>query len=107
MASAQEILVASHNSNFEAIFLELNFEKAFDSVSWDFFFELLVARGFVQGWIGRIKACLLSGTSSILVNGKPVITFNVRRALDKGILSHLSLHSYCRYSHKNSFLSRW
>jgi len=33
VACAQEILAALHNSNIEAIFLKLDFEKAFDSVS--------------------------------------------------------------------------
>ena len=48
VACAQEIFAASNNSNLEAIFLKLDFEKAFDFVSWDFLFELLLARGFGQ-----------------------------------------------------------
>jgi len=36
VACAQEILVASHSSNLEAVFLKLDFEKAFGSISWDF-----------------------------------------------------------------------
>jgi len=30
---AHEILAASHNSNIDAVFLKLDFEKAFDSIS--------------------------------------------------------------------------
>ena len=65
------VLAASHNSNIETVFVKLDVEKAFDSVSWDFLFELLLAKGFGQWWIEWIKTCLLSGTSSILVNAKP------------------------------------
>jgi len=52
------------------VFLKLDFERAFDSVSWDFLFELLLARGLGQCWINWIKVYLLSETSSILVNEK-------------------------------------
>jgi len=44
VAYTREILAASHNSNIETIFLKLDFEKTFDSVSWDFLIELLLAR---------------------------------------------------------------
>jgi len=49
---ANEILAATHNSDIDAVFLKLDFEKAFDFISWDFLFELLLARGFGQQWIG-------------------------------------------------------
>ena len=44
VACAQEILTASHNFNFEVIFLMLDFKKAFDFISWDFLFKLLATR---------------------------------------------------------------
>ena len=81
---AQEILAASHNSNIETVFLKLDFVKAFDSVSWDSLFELLLARGFGYRWIGWIKTCLLSGTSSILVIGKPGKYIQCRKGLRQG-----------------------
>ena len=70
VACAHEIIAATHNYDIEAVFLKLDFEKAFDSVSLDFLFELLRARRFGQWWIDWINICLFSGTSSILVNGK-------------------------------------
>ena len=84
MACANEILAATRNSDIEAVFLKLDFEKAFDSVSWDFLFELLLARGFGQCWIGWNKVCLLFGTSSILVNGKSSNYIQCRKGLRQG-----------------------
>jgi len=38
--------LASHNSKIEVVILKLDFEKAFEFISWDFLFELRVTRGF-------------------------------------------------------------
>jgi len=81
---AHEVLAASHYFDIEAVFLKLDFEKAFESVSWDFLFELLLARGFEQRRISWIKACLLSGISSILVNENPENYIQCRKGLRQG-----------------------
>jgi len=84
VACAHEIIAATHNYDIEAVFLKLDFEKAFDSVSLDFLFELLRARRFGQWWIDWINICLFSGTSSILVNGKPGNYIKCRKGLQQG-----------------------
>ena len=84
VACANEILVIFHGSNIEAVFLKLDFEKTFNSVSWGFLFKLLLVRGFGHRWLGVIKACLLSGTSSILINGKPSNYIQCRRGISQG-----------------------
>ena len=84
MACAHEIIVTMHDSDLEAVFLKLDFKKAFDSVSWDFLFELLNARKFGQRWIDWIKVCLLSGTSFTLVNEKPGNYIKYRKGLRQG-----------------------
>ena len=73
-----------HGSNIEAVLLKLDFGKAFDLMNWDFLFELLLARGFGHWWIGWIKACLLFGTSSTLVNRKLGKYIQCRRELRQG-----------------------
>jgi len=84
MACAHEILAASHITNIEAIFLKLDFEKAFNSVGWDFLIELLATRGFGPRCIGWIKTCLLSERSSILVNGKSGIYIHCGKDFREG-----------------------
>jgi len=65
-----------------------------------------VARGFGHRWIGWIKACLLSGASFILVNGKSSNYIQHRKGLRQGNPLPLPLHSCRWHSHKNSFTSR-
>ena len=48
--------------------LKLDYEKAYDRVSWDFLFEMLSSRGFGQKWISWIKTTLLQSTFSVRIN---------------------------------------
>ncbi|GJY96332.1 RNA-directed DNA polymerase, eukaryota, reverse transcriptase zinc-binding domain protein [Tanacetum coccineum] len=48
---------------------KIDFEKAFDSISWDFLLRVMHFMGFSDNWIKWISGCLNSATSSILING--------------------------------------
>ncbi|GKF15214.1 RNA-directed DNA polymerase, eukaryota, reverse transcriptase zinc-binding domain protein, partial [Tanacetum coccineum] len=63
---------------------KIDFEKAFDSVSWDFIFQVLQFMGFGQLWISWIRGCLFSARTSILVNGSPSREFSLHRGLRQG-----------------------
>ncbi|GJV69249.1 RNA-directed DNA polymerase, eukaryota [Tanacetum coccineum] len=63
---------------------KIDFEKAFDSVSWDFIFQILQFMGFGQLWISWIRGCLISSRASVLVNGSPSREFNLHRGLRQG-----------------------
>nr|GFB10071.1 RNA-directed DNA polymerase, eukaryota [Tanacetum cinerariifolium] len=47
----------------------VDFEKAFDSVKWDYLDETLKAFGFGLKWHNWISSCLNNATGSVLVNG--------------------------------------
>ncbi|GKC36210.1 RNA-directed DNA polymerase, eukaryota, reverse transcriptase zinc-binding domain protein [Tanacetum coccineum] len=63
------------------LLFKVNFEKAFDSVSWRYLDFMLCNLGFGLTWRSWIKACLESSQTSILVKGSPTSEFNVRRGL--------------------------
>jgi hypothetical protein len=53
----------------DRLILKLDFEKAYDKISWDFLFEMLRQRGFNETWCKWIKEVVTSGTLSVQVNG--------------------------------------
>nr|GEU42904.1 retrotransposon protein, putative, Ty1-copia subclass [Tanacetum cinerariifolium] len=63
---------------------KVDFEKAFDSLRWDFL-ELVMAKlGFGTRWRNWIKGCLRHARSSVLVNGSHTIEFGIFRGLRQG-----------------------
>ena len=63
---------------------KVDFEKAYDSVSWSFLDYMLIRLGFCLKWRKWIAACLQSATISILVNGSPTKEFAPTRGLRQG-----------------------
>nr|GEU68052.1 RNA-directed DNA polymerase, eukaryota, reverse transcriptase zinc-binding domain protein [Tanacetum cinerariifolium] len=63
---------------------KIDFENAFDSISWDFLFQVMRFMGFNDTWINWISGCLNNATSSILINGSPTREFNIQRGLRQG-----------------------
>ena len=65
-------------------FFKVDFEKAYDLVSWKCFIYMLIRLGFYLKWRKWIAACLQSATISILVNGRPTKEFALTRGLRQG-----------------------
>ena len=63
---------------------KVDFEKAYDSVSWSFLDYMLSRLGFCTKWRQWIAACLQSASISILVNGSPTKEFAPTRGLRQG-----------------------
>ncbi|GJZ39767.1 RNA-directed DNA polymerase, eukaryota, partial [Tanacetum coccineum] len=61
-----------------------DFEKAYDSVRWDFLDDILVKFGFGIKWRGWIQNCLNSSKGSILINGSPTEEFQFYKGLKQG-----------------------
>ena len=63
---------------------KVDFEKAYDSVSWKYLDHVLSQFGFGSKWRGWIRECLHSARTSILVNGSPTSEFSLKRGLRQG-----------------------
>ena len=64
--------------------LKVDFDKAYDLVSWDYLLRIMDFMGFDQKWIRWINACLISYHTSILVNGSPTQEFIMQRDIRQG-----------------------
>nr|GEV66188.1 RNA-directed DNA polymerase, eukaryota, reverse transcriptase zinc-binding domain protein [Tanacetum cinerariifolium] len=68
----------------KAMIFKVDFEKAFDSVRWDFLDDILYKFGFGTKWRGWIQGCLNSAMGSIIVNGSPTSEFKFHKGLKQG-----------------------
>ncbi|GJZ61623.1 RNA-directed DNA polymerase, eukaryota [Tanacetum coccineum] len=68
----------------QALIFKVNFEKAYDSVRWDFLDEVLQKFGFGNKWRMWIQSCLRSSRGSILINGSPTEEFQFFKGLKQG-----------------------
>ncbi|GJT28946.1 RNA-directed DNA polymerase, eukaryota [Tanacetum coccineum] len=63
---------------------EVDFEKAYDSVRWDFLDDVLKKFGFGNKWCDWIQKCLRSSRGSIIINGSPTEEFQFFKGLKQG-----------------------
>ncbi|GJW92169.1 RNA-directed DNA polymerase, eukaryota [Tanacetum coccineum] len=63
---------------------KVDFEKAFDSVRWDYLDDVLNKFGFGVKWRKWIQGCLSSSMGSILINGSPSKEFKFYKGLKQG-----------------------
>ncbi|KAL7591684.1 hypothetical protein Lser_V15G34092 [Lactuca serriola] len=66
-----EIVAWSKASKNPILIFKVDFEKAYDSVSWDYLLEIMRIMGFSSLWCNWILEMLSSTTVSVLVNGSP------------------------------------
>lgn len=64
--------------------LKLDFEKAFDSISWEFLFDIFRKMMFGDKWIKWLENIMHFIRISILVNGTPSQEFYPQRGLRQG-----------------------
>ncbi|GKB20211.1 RNA-directed DNA polymerase, eukaryota, partial [Tanacetum coccineum] len=81
-----ELISWCKNKNTKAMIFKIDFEKAFDSVRWDFLDMVLNNFGFGPKCRSWIQGCLNSATGSILVNGSPTSEFKFFKGLKQGDL---------------------
>ncbi|GJT99263.1 RNA-directed DNA polymerase, eukaryota, partial [Tanacetum coccineum] len=68
----------------QLLVFKVDFEKAFDSVRWDFLDDILKKIGFGEKWCKWIQSCLRSSRGSIILNGSPTEEFQFHKGLKQG-----------------------
>ncbi|GJW44944.1 RNA-directed DNA polymerase, eukaryota [Tanacetum coccineum] len=68
----------------QTINFKVDFEKAYDSVRWDYLDDVLLNFGFGDRWRGWTQSCLNSSKGSVIVNGSPTSEFLFQRGLKQG-----------------------
>ena len=71
-------------NNLPGLLLSIDFEKAFDSLNWNFMIKVLNAYGFGDCVIRWIKTFYNNIKSSVLVNGNPTPWFSIERGCRQG-----------------------
>ena len=81
---ANEVVHEAKSNNKSCLVFKVDYEKAYDSVSWNFVLYMLGKIGFNSKWVKWIEGCLKSASISVLVNGSPSTEFLLKRGLRQG-----------------------
>ena len=80
-----EIIDEARKNHKPCLIFKIDFEKAYDSVSWEFLLYMLRRFGFSSRWIKWIEGSLKSMSMSVLVNGSPTNELYLKKELDREI----------------------
>ena len=81
---AFEAIAWTKESQQELTMLLLDFEKAYDRVSWTFLREVMTRMGFHTTWINQVMSLNENATASVIVNGEISQTFCLQRLVRQG-----------------------
>ena len=81
---ANELVDSSLRRKKCGLVYKLDIEKAYDSISWEFLYQVLGRMGFGSRWLTWIKWCISTTSFSILINGSPAGFFPSSRGLKQG-----------------------
>ncbi|GJU23302.1 RNA-directed DNA polymerase, eukaryota, reverse transcriptase zinc-binding domain protein [Tanacetum coccineum] len=76
--------VMTPKSTDQSLVFKVDFEKAFDSVRWDYLDDILRRFGCGEKWCSWIQSCLRSSRGSVIVNGSPTEEFQFHKGLKQG-----------------------
>jgi len=81
---ANEIVEECRKKKKRFVIVKVDYEKAYDSVNWDFLYYMMNRLGFCNRWIDCIKECSSSSSISVLVNRSPTKEFIPMRSFRQG-----------------------
>ena len=71
-------------SKQDTIMLLLDFEKAYDRVSWTFLEQTMNKMGFDSTWTTKVMSLNRNSSAKIIVNGEPSQAFQLQRSVRQG-----------------------
>jgi exonuclease III len=71
-------------NNIQGLALQIDFEKAFDSISWDYMFKTLEKMNFGEDFIKWVKILYKNTQSKVLNNGTLTDSFDLQRGVHQG-----------------------
>ena len=77
---ANEAVEEARRCHKSCLVFKVDYERAYDSVSWMFLSYMMNRLGFCPKWISWIEGCLKSASISVLVNGSPTHEFIPQRS---------------------------
>ena len=81
---ANEAVEEAKRCNKSCLVFKVDYERAYDSVSWNFLSYMMKRLGFCPKWITWIEGCLKSASVPVLVNGSPTNEFIPHRGVRQG-----------------------
>ncbi|KAL4560381.1 hypothetical protein LXL04_032531 [Taraxacum kok-saghyz] len=66
------------------LLFKVDFEKAFDSVNWNYLESIMLQMGFGVKWVSWIRGCLSSSRASVLINGSATKEFPISKGVRQG-----------------------
>ena len=79
-----DILTYTDEENISGILLAIDFEKAFDSLNWNFIAETLISFGFGPSFLKWFDLLYKDGKSCVINNGFTTPYFNIERGVRQG-----------------------
>ena len=81
---ANEVVDSTLIRKENGVVCKLDIENAYDSISWEFVFQVMDIMGFGNRWVRWIKWCISTASFSVLFNGSPTGFFQSSRGLRQG-----------------------
>nr|KYP40876.1 Putative ribonuclease H protein At1g65750 family [Cajanus cajan] len=81
---ANEAIDYAHKYKKPIFVMKIDYEKAYDSVEWDYLLYMLRGCGFDERWVRWMEGCVCGGSLSALVNGSPTGEVAIGRGLKQG-----------------------
>lgn len=79
-----EVVEDAKKRKEERIILKVDFAKAYDSVEWDYLFDMMRLMNFPPKWVGWIMECVTIASVNVFVNGSPSGEFKLERGIRQG-----------------------